>query len=167
MKQLTPIPLTAESFKPFGDVIERDPKSKQSFNDGDAHRFHDLASVEAYDDPNSEGDGRAIISIASSVPKSLPMELHKMERHPLGSQAFIPLSDAPFLVVIAADKDGSPDTPIAFITNGKQGINYKAGTWHAVLTPLDKTSEFIVVDREGAGDNCEEIMLDHPFLITP
>lgn len=155
------LPLNAKSFEGFGSVVEREGAMKLEFNDGAAHRYHDLATIEALGEK-----GRPIISIASSEPKPLPLELFKVERHPLGSQAFIPLSDTPFLIVVAKDNNGTPDKPQAFISNGRQGINYNANTWHGVLTPLEKRSEFLVVDREGEGNNCEEFMYDHSYLLV-
>ena len=152
--------LDAKTFEPYGQVIQREGANKLSFNDGAAHRFHDLAKVTASGD-----QGHAIISIAASTHADLPLRLEKLERHPLGSQAFIPLSATPFLVVVAPDIGGKPGNPLAFITNGMQGINYNQGTWHGVLTPLFKTSEFLVVDPEGNGNNCDEYMLDFAYQI--
>ncbi len=165
METIKIIPLNKKDFSEFGDVIEREGAKKLEFNDGAAFRLHDIGTVQALEDPKSKTEGRAIISYASSIHKELPMELHKVERHPLGSQAFIPTSDTPFLIVVAKDLNGKPDRPQAFISNGKQGINYRPNTWHGVLTPLYKKSEFLVIDREGQGDNCEEYMYDAPYLL--
>ena len=96
----------------------------------------------------------------------MPLELKMMERHPLGSQAFIPMSDTPFLVVVAADENGKPGEPVAFMMKSKQGVNYHRNTWHAVLTPLDQVGDFVIVDRGGEGDNLVEYFFETPYLIT-
>ena len=87
----------------------------------------------------------------------LPIRITMMERHPLGSQAFVPISPYPWLVVVAAaQEDGTPGVPEAFIAASHQGVNYRKGTWHHPLIALQRTSEFLVVDRGGEGDNLEE-----------
>ncbi|SFM68235.1 ureidoglycolate lyase [Variovorax sp. OV329] len=153
--------LTAEAFRPFGDVIEASPTARHfPINSGFAERFHDLARV----DVNTEG-GRAIVSIFQALPRTLPMQLRLLERHPLGSQAFMPLSPRAYLVVVAPanpDRDG-PDLAAmrCFRAEPGQGVNYARGTWHHPLIALDAPSDFLVVDRGGApGDlNCDE----HPL----
>ncbi|MGB1111345.1 MAG: ureidoglycolate lyase [Gammaproteobacteria bacterium] len=151
---MTPLhiePLTSEAFFEFGDVIEMDPRRSQPMNRGMAERFAELATVETY------GEGaRAAISLVHSKRYELPHNVDLLERHPLGSQAFIPLDQTPFIVVVATGSDDHPGELHAFSTNGRQGINYRAGTWHSpLLTPFDAMG-FVCVDRTGAGQNCEE-----------
>nr|WP_315426314.1 ureidoglycolate lyase [uncultured Albidiferax sp.] len=155
-------PLTAEAFRPFGDVIEASNSARHfSINDGFAERYHDLAQI----DVGSLG-GRAILSIFKALPRSLPMQLVLLERHPLGSQAFMPLSQLPYLVVVA---EAGPLPKLSavrcFRAAPGQGVNYARGTWHHPLIALQATSDFLVVDRGGAqGDaNCDE----HPLGDTP
>jgi len=159
-------PLTAEAFRPFGDVIEAVETVRHfTINEGYAERFHDLAQV----DVGTQG-GRAIISIFRALPRALPMQLVLLERHPLGSQAFMPLSQRPYLVVVApatpdaaAPNAATPDlaTVRCFRAEPGQGVNYARGTWHHPLIALDAPCDFLVVDRGGApGDhNCDE----HPL----
>lgn len=151
-------PLTRAAFAPFGQVIEPGD-AHHPINSGAATRFHDLAQVEAL-------DGRACISIVRGRPKALPLVLRFVERHPLGTQTFHPLAPRPFLVVVAPDEGGRPGRPRAFLTKPGQGINYARGTWHGVLTPLDEETDFLVVDRVGEGDNCEEHHFDEPWTVT-
>ena len=106
------------------------------------------------------------ISLAHSRPFRLPLELAMVERHPLGSQAFFPLNDRPFLVVVAPDGNGAPGRPLAFLTNGRQGVNYRRNVWHGILTPLDREQSFLIVDRKGDGDNLEEHFFDTPYVIA-
>jgi len=154
-------PLTQEAFSPFGDVIETDHRPFRAINNGSTRRYHCLAQVEtAYP---ADGD-RAIISIFQVQVTKMPFTIRMLERHPLGSQAFVPLLGRPFLVVVAPPTDNSinndkPQLDLirAFITNGKQGINYNRGTWHhPTLAIGNEDDEFLVIDREGSGNNCDE-----------
>jgi ureidoglycolate lyase len=101
-------------------------------------------------------EGRAGISVFNATPRALPYEFTLLERHPEGSQAFVPMSNHPFLVIVAPDQDGTPGTPQAFVTNGAQGINLHRATWHGVLTPLHAPGLFAVIDRIGTTPNLEE-----------
>lgn len=159
---LLPEPLTREAFAPFGEVIEvSDAARCFAINGGNTLRFHDLANI----DPGP--GGRTIISIFRGEPRSLPFRVEMMERHPLGSQAFIPLSDWPYLVVVApAGESPKAGNLRVFLARGNQGVNYARGVWHHPLLALDTVSDFLVVDREGPGDNCDEILLD-PIGIIP
>jgi ureidoglycolate lyase len=144
-------PLTRDAFAPFGQVIETEGAHSYPINSGKTQRFHDLARVEL-----GGVHARPLISIFRGQPYELPLELRMVERHPLGSQAFYPLSERPFLVIVALDETGTPGTPRAFLTRPGQGVNIAMNTWHGVLTPLEAESDFLVVDRGGEGDNLEE-----------
>lgn len=152
-------PLTAQAFAPFGDVIEAAGDVDKYINQGKCARYHDRARLDF-------GDGRAGISVFRSQAFSLPIRLEMVERHPDGSQAFLPLSDKPFVVVVAPDNDGTPGQPIAFRTAPGQGVNYHRNTWHGVLTPLFAPGLFAVVDRIGSGPNLEEHWFDEAYTIT-
>ncbi|MEO5795689.1 MAG: ureidoglycolate lyase [Rhodoferax sp.] len=159
MPTLTIEPLTADAFRPFGEVIEANDSARHfSINDGFAERYHDLAHIDV-----ASGGGRAIVSIFRALPRSLPMQLVLLERHPLGSQAFMPLSGLPYLVVVA---EAGPVPDLAqircFRAAPGQGVNYAKGTWHHPLIALQAPSDFLVVDRGGKpGDaNCDE----HPLM---
>lgn len=154
-------PLTHEAFLAFGDVIEARPDAKKhSINAGTTERFHDLATAIAMGE-----DARIIISIARAQPFSSPLEVKMLERHPEGSQAFVPLKPSRFVVVVAEDNDGKPATPRAFLANPGQGINYFRGTWHAPLMALDEVTDFLIVDRSGDGPNLEKHNLSTPYRI--
>ena len=128
-------------------------------NEGLCSRYHDLAQLEF-------GTGRVGISVFHAAIYPLPHTLNLVERHPLGSQAFLPMNNDPFLVVVAADKGGEPAQPQAFITNGRQGVNYHCNTWHGVLTPVIGNGLFAVVDRIGEGNNLQEFQFEQPWVIT-
>ena len=145
---IKPVPLDQSNFDEFGEVIETEGKDFTLINDGSAQNFSELANIDVL----SEG-GYPRVSIYESNPLQQPIKLTLLERHPLGSQAFIPLSSAPFLVVVASE--ASPDKVRAFITNGRQGVNFKANTWHHPLLVLEPQCRFLVIDRGGKGDNCE------------
>jgi ureidoglycolate lyase len=151
-------PLTAEAFAPWGDVIEATGASFP-INDGMCDRFHDLARMEF-------GDGRAGISLGWGRPYPLPHAFRLVERHPLGSQAFVPMTEEPFLVVVAPDDGGRPGTPRAFITRPGQGVNYLRNVWHGVLTPLGRAAPFLIVDRIGEGVNLEEHRYDSEWQVA-
>ncbi|SNS16410.1 ureidoglycolate lyase [Antarctobacter heliothermus] len=156
--RITVQPLTAQGFAPFGDVLDVSGDADKIINQGLCGRYHDRAVLEF-------AEGRAGISLFKAEPRALPLVLDMMERHPEGSQAFLPMSLEPFLVVVAPDADGAPGQPIAFVTAPGQGVNYHRGVWHGVLAPLAAPGLFAVVDRIGAGPNLQEHFFDHPYLI--
>ena len=144
-------PLTREAFARFGDVIESEGRDHFTINDGYAERFHNLALV----DLNEQG-GQPLLSIFRARPRPRPMKVTMMERHPLSSQAFIPLSDTPFLVLVApADETPTPANLCLFRTNGHQGVNFARGVWHFPLLVEQHNQEFLVVDRGGPERNCD------------
>lgn len=143
-------PITAEAFAPFGELLTPKTAPDKLINEGRCERHHALATVE-------RGGGEAIISIFRSEPVSLPYDCAMLERHPLGSQAFMPLGPDGWLSVVAPDEGGRPGAPLAFLVPAGMGVNLRAGVWHGVLTPLDRAAEFLVVDREGDGVNLEEV----------
>lgn len=149
-------PLTAADFAPFGEVIELRDQPDKLINQGMCGRHHDLAQL----DFGTETGGTPGISLFNAISRKLPYTLEMVERHPEGSQAFLPMHTHPFLVIVASDLGGAPDQLHAFVTNGAQGINFRKGTWHGVLTPLElpgtDTGLFAVVDRIGATPNLEE-----------
>ena len=152
MKTLNVEPLTAEAFADFGDVIETSGKQSFEINYGMADRYHALAKV----DVDSAG-GFPVISLVDSKKYNMPQKVKIVERHPLGSQAFIPRDKTPFIVVVAKPGDDVQANQLrAFITNGEQGINYLPGTWHGLLLTPFAAMSFVCVDRDGAGENCEE-----------
>jgi ureidoglycolate lyase len=160
MKKLTIEPLTRAAFEPFGDVIELDGAKQIPINLGTTIRFHDLARIDVED----EG-GRAIVNLFRGQPRDLPFEVSMLERHPLGSQAFLPLNDRPYLVVVAPAGELDPSRIRAFVTRGWQGVNYAKGVWHHPLLSLDQVSDFIVVDRSGSGRNLDEVSLAEPVWL--
>lgn len=144
--------LTAESFAPFGQVIEIANHAPMMINEGNTERFDSLGHVEC-----TGVNGQAVINIFRAQPRSLPMQIKMVERHPFGSQSFQPLSGESYLVLVAdAVEQPSPEQLHLFIASPDQGVNYKANTWHHPLLALNKVCDFLVVDRKGEGDNCEE-----------
>lgn len=154
-------PLTSETFAPFGDVIEVSDAARHfTINGGNTERYHDLARI----DPGA--DGRTIVSIFRGQPRALPFALTMMERHPLASQAFVPLSGRPYLVVVAPmGETPRVDDFRVFRARGDQGVNYAPGVWHHPLLGLDQVCDFLVIDRAGPGHNCDEVVLPEPVVI--
>jgi ureidoglycolate lyase len=160
-KQIIPKTLTRENFLHFGDVIEVNDKAKNfSINDGFTQRYHDLAQVDV-----TEENGRTLINIFRSTPLEQPVGIKMMERHPLSSQAFIPMGQQPFLVVVAPKGELDITKIEVFLASSNQGVNYHKGTWHHYCLALNQVSDFIVIDRGGAGDNCDVINLDGSLVI--
>lgn len=159
MSDLRAMPLTAEAFAPYGDVLEA-AGDFRLINEGMCKRHHDRARLDF------GTEGRAGVSIFNATPRALPYVFDLVERHPEGSQAFLPMSEHPFLVIVAPDIAGKPGTPLAFLTNGAQGINLHRGTWHGVLAPLQSPGLFAVVDRIGNTPNLEEYRYGTSWRVT-
>lgn len=151
-------PISAAGFAPFGDLLQVTGAPDKIINQGLCGRYHDLAQMDFC-------DGRAGLSLFNAEPRTLPLALAMMERHPQGSQAFIPMSEHGFLVIVAPDAGGTPGTPLAFETQPGQAVNFHRGTWHGVLTPLQAPGLFAVVDRIGAGANLQEHWFETPFVV--
>ena len=158
MSNLRLRPIDAAAFAPFGDLIDASGDPDRIINEGRCGRFHDRARLDF-------GDGRAGLSLFRAEPRSLPLPLRMVERHPDGSQAFVPMSLDPFLVVVAPDESGRPGTPLALLTEPGQAVNFHRGTWHGVLTPLAGPGLFMVIDRIGPGSNLQEHWFDAPYTI--
>lgn len=159
--RLVPRPLEREAFAPFGEVIETSNAVRHfTINAGSTERYHDLANIQ----PGA--GGRASVSIFRGQPRRLPFRVEMMERHPLGSQAFMPLSGRPYLVVVApAGPAPKVEELRVFLARGDQGVNYAPGVWHHPLLALGEVSDFLVIDRSGPGDNCDEVELAPGGLI--
>ncbi len=150
-------PLTSTAFAPFGEVISFEA-AREVFpiNNGTTQRHHALAQIEV-------GDGHGLISLARAEPRALPFAVTMLERHPLGSQAWVPLSKQRYLVVVA---ESPQHPPRCFLAANGEGVNYRAGTWHHPLIALDAVSDFLIVDRGGDGANCDEVNLERTWWIS-
>lgn len=158
---LTPQPLTRERFAPYGDVIEAALGSPERMNAARFERFDDLCAVEMAD------GGHLSMSIARCrTATALPLCVDFVERHPLGSQAFVPLQRCRMVVVVAPPGESVDAGDLrAFVTNGKQGFNYRRGTWHMPLIAFEAGQEFLVVDRAGTESNCEIHTFDESVML--
>jgi len=162
IKILTPKPLTKEAFTAFGDVIEANLEANNfAINDGFTQRYHDLAKVDVNDN-----NGHVLINIFRSTPLDQPIAIKMMERHPKGSQAFIPMGTNDYLVVVAPAGEFDVNNIEVFIAKSNQGVNYHKGTWHHFCLALGGESDFLVVDRGGEGDNCDVLELDGSLVIA-
>lgn len=146
--RLTPEPLTGDAFASFGAVIEADHARSHVINQGRTRRFHALAGADPGD------GGRAILSIFRGTPWPRPPRIEMLERHPLAAQAFVPMQRHPWIAVVAERPE--PEACRAFLCRGDQGLQYARGVWHHPLIVLAPTHDFLIVDREGPGDNLEE-----------
>ena len=150
--------LTREAFAPFGDVVEIDGAQHYTINQGFAERFNDLAHI----DVNMEG-GEVSVSIFTAIARPKPIAIKLMERHPLGTQLFYPLQNENWLVLVCGDPLVESSYRL-FQATGTQGVNYARNVWHHPLL-VHNNSRFIIVDRKGAGNNLEEILLSDLFRL--
>ena len=157
---LKPLPLTPERFEPYGDVVESSHVEAAVMNDARFERFNDLCTVDV-------GDGRVAVSITTSrVATKLPYLVSMVERHPLGSQAFVPLSPCRMIFVVApAAESVDEDALVAFVSNGQQGINYARGTWHMPLLAFETGQRYLIIDRAADRPNCDVHELENPVLL--
>ncbi|WPZ31327.1 ureidoglycolate lyase (plasmid) [Sulfitobacter sp. OXR-159] len=154
---LTATTINSDAIAGLAELIDASDTPDKLINQGRCGRFHDRATLDV--------DGRVGVSVFQSTSFSLPFKMEMMERHPLGSQAFLPMQEGEYLVVLAEDKDGAPVAPRAFIAGPGQGVNIGRNVWHGVLCPLSDPGLFMVVDRVGEGPNLEEHWFDEPFII--
>ncbi len=159
---LPPETLTVAAFAPFGDVIEACDSGRHfAINGGNTERYHDLMQIEV------AAGGHPIVSIFRGQPRSLPFAVTMLERHPLGSQSFMPLGGVPYLVVVAPPAAVPDEAAIRlFVAQPGQGVNYARGVWHHPLLALEAVSDFLVIDYAGPGPNCDEVQLAQPLLVT-
>jgi ureidoglycolate lyase len=158
--ELRPQPITASRFAAYGDVIQASGADMLAMNEARFERFDDLARIDI-DGPVATG------IVRSRTATVLPYHVEMLERHPFGSQAFVPLSRFPFVIVVAPPAEVVETADIcAFVVGPGQGINYLRGTWHMPLIALDAGQTFLVIDRSpSAGPNCEELMLAEPVML--
>ena len=160
MRVVTPEPLTQAAFAQYGEVIDMAGHDSITINQGFAQRFNDLANA----DVTLEG-GTTNVSLFLGQPRPVPVVIKLMERHPLGSQAFIPLQDRPWLIVVCGDIEDFSSFR-AFSATGGQGINYARNAWHHPLLVNAADSRFLIIDRKGPGNNLEEVWLTDDFVFS-
>lgn len=142
---LTPIPLTRESIVPFGDVISSEG----------------IEPIERRPDEEAPYGGTIDGYRAGLVESKEPIELIMprfrvrefrvlfMERHPEFAQAYIPVTNQPYIWVLAR-----PDAELvngcpalhelqAFINAGDSAIRMHPGTWHEAPMPFRDGLRFI------------------------
>ena len=157
---IKPTKITKENFSEFGDVISSKKINPIDINDGYAKRYDNLADINTL-----KNNGKTILSIFSALKRSFPMKIDMMEKHPLGSQAFIPMKETTFLAFVAPKSDKPElEKAEAFIIPPGIGVNYSPGTWHFPLISTEDMN-FLVVDRKGSGDNLVIETLDKEEII--
>ncbi len=152
-------PLNQKDFAAFGDILDASGRPDKFINQGKCGRFHNKAVLDFGE------DGHAGLSVFKSETCAFPVTIEMVERHPEGSQAFIPMSENPFLIVVAPDRQGKPGAPLAFLTSPGQAINFHRGVWHGVLSPLTEPGLFVVADRIGSTPNLEEHWYDPQYVV--
>ena len=161
MKTLHPILLNKENFSSYGDVLSIENSDSILINEGYAQKHFNLATLDA-----TQNGGKSALHIYVAKQREFPLKINMLEKHPHFSQAFIPRSNKPFLVLVCLG-DESPDlnTLQAFITNGDQGVHYKRGIWHFPLISIEDDEQFIVLDRTDCGikENKVEECIEYYF----
>ena len=154
-------PLTRSDFAAYGDVIETAGARHYPINEGTSERYHDLALVDV-----DRGGGRVLVNIFIGQPWPRPIAIRMVERHPLGTQCFMPLQEQDYLVVVAKGETApAPDSVRAFLARGTQGVSYRRNVWHHPLLVLEADSRFLVIDRGGEGENLEEAFFREPVVL--
>ena len=154
-KIFKPVKINRSNFATYGDLISTENINPIDINSGYAKRFDNLANLDT-----SKNNGKTIVSIFSALKRTFPMKIDMMEKHPLGSQAFIPMKETTFLSLVAPPSEKPAIDKIeSFIIPPKTGINYKPGTWHFPLISTENTN-FLVIDRKGDGEN----LIIHKFV---
>ena len=170
IKKLSLQPLTQAAFAPFGDVIEAAGEASYLINNEHTERFHALALAQACTAMGTQDEVNIGISIfRNQQALTCPVSIHLLERHPLGSQAFIPLAGQIFMIVVAKpfnENQPNENEIYAFLSNGKQGVNYHTGVWHHPLMTFEAPSDFLVIDRIGLGHNCDIHQLSQPVVVA-
>ena len=147
-KIIKPVKISRSNFSSYGDLISTDDINPMNINEGYAKRFDNLANLDT-----SKDSGKTIVSIFSALKRTFPMKIHMMEKHPLGTQAFIPMKETTFLAFVApSGQSPEIDKIQSFVIPPKRGINYKPGIWHFPLISTENIN-FLVIDRKGSGDN--------------
>ena len=154
-RSLVPQPLEEKAFEEFGNVIDASIQKALLINDGNTERFNDLAELAL-----NRGGGKPSVNIFRSKPVCLPFLIKSFERHPLSSQLFFPLSEQPYLVVVAPQGDFVSSKIKAFMASPNQGVNYHPGTWHHYNLALNEVSDFLVIDMVIDKENCDEIEIE-------
>ncbi len=156
-RAVTAKPISQDAISGLAELIDASGKPDKLINQDLCGRFHDRATLDV--------EGEVGISVFKSASFSMPYKLEMMERHPHGSQAFLPMQEGEYLVVLAEDKGGAPNMPRAFIAGAGQGVNIGRNVWHGVLCPLSDPGLFMVVDRVTDGPNLEEHWFSEPYTV--
>ncbi len=146
--KIKPKKISKKNFKKFGQMIDTNKKKYFKINNGFAKRYDNLGKIDT-----SSKKGKTIVSIFSAKKRRFPMKIDMMEKHPLGSQAFVPMKETSFLVFVAPRGQKPNIKKIESFRIPKQtGINLKSGIWHFPLIST-KNMNFLVIDRKGKGKN--------------
>ena len=147
-KIFKPVKISKENFTNYGDLISTNNVKPIDINNGYAKRFDNLANINTLKD-----QGKTIVSIFTALKRNFPMKIDMMEKHPLGSQAFVPMKETSFLVFVAPKGEKPNLRKIQSFKIPKQtGINLNPGIWHFPLISTTNMN-FLVIDRKGKGNN--------------
>ena len=145
---IKPKKINKKNFSKYGQIIDTSKKTYFRINNGYAKRYDNLGKINT-----STKKGKTVVSIFSAKKRLFPMKIDIMEKHPLGSQAFIPMKETSFFAFVAP-KGNRPNLRKikSFIIPKQTGINLNPGIWHFPLISTKKMN-FLVIDRKGKGKN--------------
>ena len=146
--KIKPKKITRENFSIYGELISKENIKPMNINNGYAKRFDDLVNINF-----EKNNGKINISVFQATKRSFPMQIDMMEKHPEGSQAFIPMKESVFFVFVAP-RGEKPEIDLieSFLIPKGTGINYKPGVWHFPLISTENM-DFLVIDRKGTDEN--------------
>ena len=130
-------PLTAESFRPFGQVIGLDDVRIELRGDEEFH-----LDIISYD--------------------RKPIHASALNRHHNATQALVALDAKPTVIIVAPpEADFSSAEQLAglraFVCDGSLGINLALGTWHAGPFPLGPHVDLVNVQGRHVLENDVEV----------
>ena len=142
--------ISKENFSQYGQLISTEDIDSQNINEETTKSFYDLVNIEVYGD-----DKLCRVNIFKSQKRTFPLVINMLENHPLSSQAFIPLQQTDFIVVVAPISH-NPDINLieAFHVSPEEGINFKPKVWHFPLIATEDSS-FLTIDKKDSENNLE------------
>jgi ureidoglycolate lyase len=150
------VPLTAEAFAPFGEVVRMGDDARRVRAEGAFERQPEAVEPRLW-----------VATLLQAV--TLPLTITTMERHPYSAQTFLPVNGCPYLVIVCrADAQGQPDpaTLRAFEAAPDQGVTYRRDVWHHGLAPLWAPAKFVVCMSFSGQDDDVFVPLGQPVEVV-
>jgi ureidoglycolate lyase len=126
---LTVMPMTADSFAPYGEIIGERGNVDIDLDGGN-------------------------VNLVTQTVESRPLYFDFLGRHQRSEQVFVPIGGTQSIIAVAPPSPQNSALPdvkkmAAFLVDGTRAFKLHRGTWHASAFPLDEYATFLVLDREG------------------